>query len=147
MKKCTQCGEEKPLEGYHRNKTRKDGRFEECKVCFNSRNRSSYKTSELRVFQVKARDANKSALRHGVEGRITADQLMKLFNDRDWTCHYCGIYSKGSGEMTLDHVEPMAKGGSNTIDNCVPACHVCNMAKGTKTVQEFLVSINRGAEA
>lgn len=146
MKECTSCGKEKPLESYYRNKTRKDGRLEECKSCWKKRDKDTYKNKDRRKLQIKARDANKSAARHGVEGKVTTEQLMELFNERDWTCHYCGIYSKGAGEMTLDHVEPMANGGSNTIDNCVPACYACNIAKGTKTVQEFLVSINRGAE-
>jgi hypothetical protein len=33
MKKCTKCGEEKPLEMFSRHKTTKDGRVSQCKNC------------------------------------------------------------------------------------------------------------------
>lgn len=33
MKKCTKCGEEKPLSDYYKRKIAKDGRNSHCKVC------------------------------------------------------------------------------------------------------------------
>lgn len=44
-------------------------------------------------------------------------------------CFYCG---KISNKLSKDHVIPVAFGGSNTIDNIVPACMDCNRRKGTK---------------
>jgi hypothetical protein len=41
------------------------------------------------------------------------------------TCAYCG----SEGALTRDHVKPLAKGGSNTLANIVPACLSCNSAK------------------
>lgn len=41
-------------------------------------------------------------------------------------CAYCGKVSK---RLTLDHIVPLAKGGSHTAVNVVPACHACNSAK------------------
>lgn len=35
MKRCTKCGEEKPLEAYYRHAQAKDGRHSRCKVCIN----------------------------------------------------------------------------------------------------------------
>lgn len=33
MKRCSACGESRPLSGFHRDKSRKDGRRNQCKVC------------------------------------------------------------------------------------------------------------------
>ena len=38
-KACTKCGEVKPLDGFHRDKNKKDGRKYECKECMRERNR------------------------------------------------------------------------------------------------------------
>ena len=31
--KCTKCGEEKPINEFHKNKSRKTGRHNQCKTC------------------------------------------------------------------------------------------------------------------
>lgn len=38
MKTCRLCGEDKPLEQYHRNRIRKDGHGDRCKSCCKLRN-------------------------------------------------------------------------------------------------------------
>lgn len=42
-------------------------------------------------------------------------------------CVYCG----SSDNLTLDHVQPKAKGGHDTTNNVVPACLSCNQSKGS----------------
>ena len=41
-KACTRCGEVKPLEGYHRDNRRRDGRTSECSACRRSRDAIIY---------------------------------------------------------------------------------------------------------
>ena len=43
-------------------------------------------------------------------------------------CHYCGVHF-AAGDLTLDHVLPLARGGRSTRGNCVPACKECNTRK------------------
>lgn len=43
-------------------------------------------------------------------------------------CHYCGARF-ASGELTLDHVVPLVRGGKSNRGNCVPACKECNTRK------------------
>ncbi|MFO7983566.1 MAG: HNH endonuclease [Desulfuromonadales bacterium] len=43
-------------------------------------------------------------------------------------CHYCGA-NVPPGELTLDHVVPVTRGGKSTRGNCVPACKECNTKK------------------
>lgn len=43
-------------------------------------------------------------------------------------CACCGKESK----LTVDHVIPLIKGGTNSIDNIQPLCQSCNSKKGVK---------------
>lgn len=49
-------------------------------------------------------------------------------------CVYCGW----SCVVGPDHKVPLSRGGSDTIDNIVPACHPCNTRKNIKTASEYL---------
>ena len=51
-------------------------------------------------------------------------------------CVYCG----SSENLTIDHVRPKSKGGTDTADNCVTACRPCNQAKGSMHVDIFMQS-------
>lgn len=59
--------------------------------------------------------------------------------DRDKTCVYCGkdIDDKTG---TVDHVIPVARGGSFELDNLVGSCKTCNEAKGDKLPTDFIFS-------
>ncbi|TCK62499.1 HNH endonuclease [Seleniivibrio woodruffii] len=43
-------------------------------------------------------------------------------------CHYCGEKFPPS-ELTMDHIVPIARGGTSTKGNVVPACKECNNKK------------------
>lgn len=58
--------------------------------------------------------------------------------DRDgWLCHICGIQTKREDRgginpeaPELDHIIPIAMGGTHTWDNVACACRGCNISKG-----------------
>jgi hypothetical protein len=60
---------------------------------------------------------------------ISNKQIAKLLQAG---CVYCG----GSAEH-LDHVIPIARGGSHSIGNLVGACASCNLSKGASTITEW----------
>lgn len=46
-------------------------------------------------------------------------------------CHYCG-QKFSPEELTMDHVIPIARGGTSSKNNLVTACKECNNAKKQK---------------
>lgn len=62
-----------------------------------------------------------------VEDTLTIEQWEGIKQRYGYRCAYCGLRKK----LTRDHVIPISKGGSNTVDNIVPACISCNCSKHT----------------
>lgn len=56
-------------------------------------------------------------------------------------CHYCG-QKFPPAQLTMDHIVPVARGGTSTKGNVVPACKKCNQEKKLTTpVEEALKKI------
>lgn len=90
------------------------------------------------------------AKRRGLSFTLNKNEFRELTQQ---ACYYCGT---GLGEMNLRGDEANGKYIGNGIDrknndlgytkdNCVPCCSECNYAKGTRTVQEFVLWIERVA--
>lgn len=52
-------------------------------------------------------------------------------------CRYCGDPIT-PGKCVVDHIQPVALGGDTVHENLVAACPKCNLAKGDKTLLEFV---------
>jgi 5-methylcytosine-specific restriction endonuclease McrA len=50
-------------------------------------------------------------------------------------CAYCGRHLK-RGELTVDHIIPVSRGGGSTWGNTVTACAPCNHRKANRTPHE-----------
>jgi 5-methylcytosine-specific restriction endonuclease McrA len=55
--------------------------------------------------------------------------------------HRCA-YCFAAAPLTLDHVEPLSRGGAHAMSNIVPACKPCNTRKNARTLLELVM---RGA--
>lgn len=53
-------------------------------------------------------------------------------------CHYCNR-TFAPDELTMDHLIPVARGGTSTKGNVVPACFACNQSKAAKTPAEQIL--------
>ncbi|MCA6430306.1 MAG: HNH endonuclease [Cytophagales bacterium] len=56
-----------------------------------------------------------------------------------YECAYCGAKEK-TKELTLDHVIPLAHGGTDDYNNLVPACSRCNLDKSDTPLEEWFVT-------
>lgn len=52
-----------------------------------------------------------------------------------YRCVYCGRSGR-SLRLTIDHVHPVAYGGTNDIGNLVTACRACNLTKGARVMND-----------
>ena len=60
-------------------------------------------------------------------------------------CHYCERQTP-AGELTMDHIVPLSRGGRTTKGNVVPACKSCNNRKKQLLPmewEEYLEQLNR----
>lgn len=81
------------------------------------------------------------AKRREIEPGHTFEQWIELLKQHDNRCFYCKVKmtkKDGARQRTRDHIVPLSKGGTDSIDNIVPACKSCNSSKGTKTQSEFM---------
>jgi len=76
-------------------------------------------------------------------GSHTLEELIQKFADLGSRCFYCGV----QGKLTIDHDVPLSRGGTDYIDNILPACRSCNSRKNKKTGAEFIewLSTNHAA--
>lgn len=56
----------------------------------------------------------------------------------NFTCRYCGAKAPDV-ELRVDHVIPVALGGSDKPENLVAACHDCNSGKSSTSPEETTV--------
>ena len=59
-------------------------------------------------------------------------------------CAYCG--SSDHVLRTVDHIEPKASGGFNSLGNLASCCSGCNNEKGSMSLLEFLLHRQLAAE-
>ncbi|MES2460857.1 MAG: HNH endonuclease [Armatimonadota bacterium] len=63
------------------------------------------------------------------------DRALIIARD-DSTCYLCGRRVEKK-TLQIDHVHPLAKGGSHTYDNLRVACASCNSRKDDLMLEEF----------
>jgi 5-methylcytosine-specific restriction endonuclease McrA len=78
-------------------------------------------------------NATRRARKNGNGGTHTFAQWLAKCDEFDQRCAYCGE----AKSLTRDHRIPISRGGTNDIDNIVPACALCNSRKRAKTEDEF----------
>src|SRR5438067_1957095 len=82
---------------------------------------------------VRAKSHKHRALRLAADGAFTAEEWTALVLAHGGRCAYCGECAK----LEPDHRLALSRGGSNHIENILPACHRCNARKHRMTEAEF----------
>lgn len=73
-----------------------------------------------------------------VEYRDVVLTRKNLFRRDGFRCQYCG---RSDATLTIDHVIPRSRGGTNRWDNLITACKSCNTLKGNRTPEEAGMSM------
>ena len=107
----------------------------EQRAADNARWRAKYAEpgSTLRAY-TKAKKKKRQALKRGA-GIVaaTAPQLAELLASQGLACAYCGK----TGDLHLDHKQPVSRGGQHNMCNLQYLCAFHNMSKGAQTDEEY----------
>ena len=63
-----------------------------------------------------------------------------LYGLQEGNCNGCEIHFPFRN-LTVDHIVPQSKGGTDHIDNLQLLCGACNSMKGTRSQAEFIASL------
>lgn len=72
--------------------------------------------------------------------RIIELSRKNILRRDNYRCQYCGKKMK---TLTIDHVIPKSRGGTDSWDNLVAACVKCNNEKGSRTPEEAEMTLLR----
>ena len=161
-KPCIACGVTKPNDADHFVPDRRAayGLTSKCRDCERAYRRArhaanperqavatarwqaSERAKQLACIRSKAwRDRNKHKVaafasnrraRKRTGGTHTAEEVQAIRNSQGNRCVYCRHKLGQAGQAHLDHIVPLALGGSNTRENLQWLCAPCNKAKRDK---------------
>ena len=149
-KQCAKCREVKPLENFSNSKRGRIGKSAYCKPCASAIQMQTYTKEERRLRTKKYRKNNLEWVRslHRViqrnrvsrtkvqsDGTVTPDFINSLYNLT--ICYYCRRLTIRS-RRSLEHKQPLSKGGLHSINNLTMCCLSCNSAKKDKTEEQFI---------
>jgi len=184
---CTVCGEWKLFSDFNKNRGRKYGCSNVCKVCKKKIDKHYYEKNKEKIIRQtseyhkknpevkkkccdnyraknkdKIRESDKLYRKHHFNERYKYNKLyflknpdkIKIYAQRyrnrllnasgnytrqEWIdlCSKCGNRCICCGlevKLTVDHIIPLSRGGSNCIDNIQPLCKNCNSSKNNKII-------------
>ena len=90
--------------------------------------------------------ANRTAIKHNEPNMLKTDEVLEkvLANP---VCHYSGRPIDLEGDIwQMDHIEPLARGGKNKLNNFVICLQAYNSMKGELTIEEWTLASVRFLE-
>jgi 5-methylcytosine-specific restriction endonuclease McrA len=93
-----------------------------------------YKTDpDFRLYNREKTKRRKIKARGQTPVQIPVNAIRRRFNEFGNCCAYCGT----GGEMEMEHIVPISKGGPHDIANIVPACTACNASKRSRPMERW----------
>ena len=84
---------------------------------------------------------------------FNANKREKILEKTNGKCFYCNKNLRANHFvakeevikklMTVDHIHPKSKNGSNKLDNLIPSCYKCNQNKADKILDFALNTIEK----
>jgi len=125
---CRKCGCTLTTETWYHSQQKQSSRI--CKTC-DSAKAIAYK----KRFPWKTR-ANTIRARCGAD--IWDTDLINIFQNQNSRCTLCGKVLDENGTLHIDHIEPLSKGGTTTVDNLQILCVYCNIGKYDLSVDDYI---------
>ena len=69
-----------------------------------------------------------------------ADFKPELYSKQNGQCNGCAVHFPYRN-MTIDHIQPQSKGGTDDAENLQLLCHACNSTKSTGTQEELVMKL------
>jgi 5-methylcytosine-specific restriction endonuclease McrA len=88
--------------------------------------------------KARATRVRRRARKAQAEGSFTGEEWASILQKFNNLCAGCGPESEGA-LLTVDHIIPLARGGTNWAHNIQPMCASCNSSKNDKTMDEWLL--------
>lgn len=73
---------------------------------------------------------------------IREEKRLAIYLRDGLSCVYCGVGIEDNENirLSLDHLRPRSKGGSNHETNLVTCCGRCNSSRGARTFRDFAIA-------
>ena len=172
MKRCSECGIEKPLADFFRCGLGRRWYRSRCKLCYTpiahrwakknpekarvvsrekARKYIASHREEMRT-KVKAwRKRNPEAVRFASNlrrarrngARVSDLTIAQWAGLKERYNFSCAYCGERVPVLTQDHVLALSRGGNHTQANVVPACLTCNLKKHARPVGEFLAELGK----
>lgn len=88
---------------------------------------------EYRLYHRQKSKRRKAQMRNSTADQLTGKQVRQRFAQFNHCCAYCGA----AGDLHIEHVHPISKGGAHALSNIVPACQSCNFNKCASEVESW----------
>ncbi len=98
----------------------------ECLLCFRLRMLVQFERREVRIINTDNGTVNETEIFH----------LKRKYKE----CPYCGIKLE-KGNMHMDHMRPLSKGGKHVINNILFCCASCNMRKSNLEYGQWIKTL------
>lgn len=87
--------------------------------------------------KVKCNDHNQTVKRQRkIQHTLTSTELLKWETSQRKLCSYCN--ADCTNLYHIDHIEPLSKQGTHTLDNLAISCPSCNLSKSSTTLLVWL---------
>lgn len=86
--------------------------------------------------EFRAKQSLRSSIQHGkrkgAKGTFTPEDVAQILERQKYKCAECGTSVRKKANRHIDHITPLAKGGTNWPWNLQILCPKCNLSKGAK---------------
>lgn len=72
---------------------------------------------------------------------IRQEKRLAIYLRDGLACAWCGVSVEMGAALSLDHLKPHSKGGSNHESNLVTCCSRCNSSRGARPLKAFAAAV------